>query len=943
MSKILQKIVEKGFGIAPQEQDRAILMQVYIFLIIFTLLIVKPTANSLFLSAFGVESLPYAFILVAFLAAIVSAVYSRLLNRIPLNRMIKLTLYGCIGSLLTFGIFLHLKVLTEVVLYLFYLWVMIFAVLTTSQFWVLANMVFNAREAKRLFGFIGAGAITGGIFGGYFASFIAQFTVSENLLFVAAFCLIPCLFLIEKIGSIRTSEPIKKANPTQKKLKQQPRKHPLTLILKSKHLSYLTGIVGLSVIVAKLVDYQFSAIAAIHYTDKEALTAFFGFWFSTFNVISLGLQLFLTRRIMENVGVSRALYLMPIFILLAVALMLLMPEVLLVAVFLKLTEGSLKQSVNKAAMELLVLPIPGKIKNSAKTFIDVFVDSFATGLSGLLLIFVIKGLQLPTYAISLIIFGITAVWLFLIFKIRKEYLHAFKLKIETAITPKDISQLKPQQIIIPSNGIIKRLTKMLDDGSEQQILFALKSVKGIRKTRLFNKTVELFKHPSAKVRAAAIQHANIYKKEEVIEEVTNLIDDDSMKVQIRALAYLIKHDKEHRINHIEAYLGADHYKLRGTALVGLATICCKAPQLAKDFHLEDTLFDWFHKINQASSKEEETFRKVIFLRAIGNGKMKNYYGHIANFLQEANPIVVRQAIVSAGKTQKEVFLNILVSFLKEPVYRASAQEALSSYKEKVFPLFIEIINNPTTNIIIIRSLSKIIRKIATPQSVELLFTLLHHKDLKVRHTALKGLNRLKFVNTTLLFPDSKILPLILAEIRLYQESLSIIHRLKTILITEVVDFPQRHAARKNLIKVIEKRLDTNLERLFLLLGLKYSPEDMISIYRSIRNSKVDVRINALEFLDNLLGINLKKIIIPIIETTLLDSLTEKAIQQLKLRIPSEYECLEILIAANAPKLNMAIVDLLETMDNSDFGALQKQVMKGLKPKKEPSVIRQKAA
>lgn len=943
MSKILQKILEKGFGIQSSEQDRAILMQVYIFLIIFTLLIVKPTANSLFLSKFGVESLPYAFILVAFLAAIVSSIYSRLLNRIPLNQMIKLTLYSCIGSLLTFGILLQLKIFTGIVLYLFYLWVMIFAVLTTSQFWVLANMVFNSREAKRLFGFIGAGAITGGIFGGYFASFIAQFTFSENLLFIAAFCLTPCLFLIERIWETRQVKPLKKITSTQKKVKKKPLKHPLSLILKSKHLSYLTGIVGLSVMVAKLVDYQFSAIAAIHYTNKEELTAFFGFWFSTFNVISLGLQLFLTRRIMENVGVSRALYLMPIFILLAVALMLLMPEVLLVAVFLKLTEGSLKQSVNKAAMELLVLPIPSKIKNSAKTFIDVFVDSFATGLSGLLLIFVIKGLELQASAISLIILGITVGWLFLIFKIRKEYLHAFKLKIESSITPTDISQLKPQKIIIPSNRIIKRLSRILDGGSEQQILLALKSVKGIRKTRLFNKTVELFQHPSPKVRAAAIQHANIYKKEEVIEEVAALIEDDSLKVQIRALEYLIKHDNENSINHIEEYLESDEYQLRGTALVGLAATCWKKPQLAKDFHLEDNLFDWFHKINKIDSKEEQQFRKIVFLRAIGRGKMENYYGHVSNFLSDSNPVVVRQAIISAGKTQKEVFLNILVSFLKESTFRASAQEALTLYKEKVFPLFIEIINNPTAHINIICSLSKVIRKIATPQSIDLLYSLLNFKDLKVRHTALKGLNRLKFSNPTLVFPDSKILPLILEEIQLYQESLSILHRLRTIIVADGGDFPLRQTARKNLIKVVEKRLDINLERMFLLLGLKYSPEDMISIYRSIRNSKVDVRINALEFLDNLLGINLKKIIIPIIETTLLESLTEKTIQQLKLRIPSEYECIKMLLSVNAPKLNVAIIDLLNSIDNSAFKPLLEQVLKGTFVEEKVGLIHQKAA
>lgn len=919
MNKSVQNILEKGFGIRPKEQNRSLLMQVYIFLIIFTLLIVKPTASSLFLSNFGVESLPYAFILLAILAAVVSSVYAKLLNIIPLNRLIKMTLYACIGSLLIFGGLLHAKIFQGVVLYAFYLWVMIFAVLTTSQFWVLANMVFNSREAKRLFGFIGAGAITGGIFGGYFASFVTQFTVSENLLFVAAFCLTPCLFLINRIWAIRIQRPLKKKNKTNKKVKAK--KHPLQLILASKHLSYLTGIVGLSVIVAKLVDYQFSAIAASHFTDKEELTAFFGFWFSTFNVISLGLQLFLTRRIMENVGVSRALYMMPVFILLAGALMLLMPEVLLVAIFLKLTEGSLKQSVNKAAMELLILPIPTKIKNSAKTFIDVFVDSFATGLSGLLLIFVVKGLALPPAAISLMILGITAIWLFLVFKIRKEYLYAFKLRIETAITPTDIAQLKPQKIIIPSDRLLKRLGRVLEIGSEQQILLTLKSVKGIKKSRLFNKTVKLFQHNSADIRAAAIRNVNIYKKEEVIEEVAALIEDDSIKVQTRALEYLLKHDNKNRLENIEEYLEDDHYQLRGTALVGLASSTIKNETLAKEFHLENRLYDWFNKIELMDSEEEKKFRKITFLKAIGRGRLENYYGHIVKFLEDEHPAVVRQAILSAGKTKKEVFLNILVSFLKDSTYRNSAQAALSEFGIKAFPLFIEIINNPTTNIHIIRSLPKIIRKVSTPQSVNLLSNLLHFHDLKVRHTALKALNRLRFADRALIFEEKMILPLILEEIQIYQKTMSAVHLQKNMIRKEAQQFPLRTDARNSLIKVLEKRLDNNLERLFLLLGLKYSPEDMINIYRSIRGRKAEVRINALEFLDNLLGINLKKIIIPIIETSLLDNLTDKAIRQLRLNIPSEEQCFQQLLSMNNHSITAALIALLKTLEENTYSEI----------------------
>jgi ATP/ADP translocase len=47
----------------------------------------------------------------------------------------------------------------------FYLLGLIFGLLLISQFWTVANLVYNPRQAKRLFGFIGGGAPLGGMAG----------------------------------------------------------------------------------------------------------------------------------------------------------------------------------------------------------------------------------------------------------------------------------------------------------------------------------------------------------------------------------------------------------------------------------------------------------------------------------------------------------------------------------------------------------------------------------------------------------------------------------------------------------------------------------------------------------------------------------------------------------------------------------------------------------
>ena len=915
MKREIQSLLEKWFSLKPEEMQRALPMQGIIFLLIFTLLVVKPTANSLFLTKFGVNSLPYAYLLIAIVAVIVSTVYTRLLVSFPLTQLMRYTLIGCIGALIIFCGLLHLDLFESLTLYSFYLWVMIYAVLTTSQFWILANQVFNVREAKRLFGFIGVGAIAGGIVGGYSASLLVPFIGSYNLLFVGALCLLPCLFLINQVSQLAIpKKPIK--NKVNKK-QATPIAHPVRLIQKSKHLLYLSSIVGISVIAAKLIDYQFSDIAARHYPDKNDLTAFFGFWFSTFNVLSLLFQLFLTKRIMETVGVSRALFLLPVLTLLVGAIMLVMPELLFVAIGLKMTDGTLKQSVNKAAMELLVLPIPTKIKNSAKTFIDVVIDSVATGLSGILILVVIKGMQLPSYAITLLIVLFAALWILLVYRIRKEYLSAFKLKLDKSLYKTPVFKGTPT-LYLADEKMVRQVGVLLEEGTDNQIIKLLKRIKPIKKKKLLEKTIALFHHSSPEIRAAAIRNVNTYKKPIALEEVTPLLQDDSIKVRAKALEYIILHDEQERMNSLEEHLDDDEYQMRGTAIVALATLSRQEPTLANEFHLQGRLFDWFHKAKNTKDLRERRLRIKIFLQAIGRGRIEDCYAYISQYLTDEDPEVVRQAILAAGKTQKEVFLNQLISFLETPIYRHSTQVALSAYKEKVFPLFIEVFNNPNTSIKIIRAIPKVVRKVNSQQAVNLLDHFLTSKDLIVRQKTLRGLNRLRHQQQDYQFNNQRLNEEVLEESQLFQQAIATLYQMRQLAKTEIELHPTRYKIRTQLVILLEKKLDNNLERLFLILGLRYAPVDMINIYRSIRGSKAEVRINALEFLDNLLGINLKKIIIPIVETAVLESITEQTIQQLNVSIPSERDCIKDLLLLKDVEITKLIIDLLATLPEREW-------------------------
>ncbi len=917
-----QFFLRKSFDLREGEYTRALLMQAYIFLIISTLLIVKPTVNALFLSKFGVESLPFAFILVAIFAGVVSTLYSRILTKVTLHKIISGTLIGSVICLLFFGFFLRLNIFETVTLYLFYIFVAIFALLTASQFWVLANMVFNAREAKRLFSFVGAGAIAGGIFGGYLTSVLAQIMSSENLPFVCAFILSLCIPITRKVWRENVVD-------TQTQFQQKKRtkgfsSHPLALISKSRHLTYIACIVGVSVVVAKLVDYQFGGVASALIPDTDELTVFFGFWFSTFNVISLFLQLFLTRRVVGTFGVGTSLFFLPTLILIAAIILLVAPEMLMAAVFLKMSDGSLKQSVNKAAMELLILPLPVELKNQTKTFIDVFVDSVATGISGLILIFIIDGLKLSTYAISLLIIILLFVWLTFANLVRKEYLKSFKLK----LSEPDKTSTK-REFDISKESVLGGLQKVLEQGKEKQILFTLSKTKELNHERFFESTRKLLQHESSEVRASALQSLYFYSNHNISEEVKKMTNDPFQKVKIAAFEYLIQRSPENKVQLINQYLEDKDEKIKGAALVSVAKETRGNFVQQKQFGLEKKIQEQLNMLPHISNDEVKTQRRLSVIKAIGYANVPTFFSYLKTVLWDGNKEIVNDAIIAAGKTLNPVFIEDLIRLLANAEQKEQAILALNNFGESIVTTLKNKFQDGEIGLESLRVIPSVVKKNGTQEAVDFLFELFDYDDHVVRLEALRGLNMLRNNFPYLKFSKKDIVHSILTEATLFQDTLSVLYVQSNIVKSNnITDIDSQEAKEKDgrdsLIDLLEKKLDRNLERIFRLLGLKYESEDIVTIYKGLKSNKPDFRVNAVEFLDNLLEPNLKKVLIPLVETAMIETITEDAIRNLDLNIPDEFQCFSMLMKGRDVRIKIAVLYLIAQLDNPKYLPLAKE-------------------
>ncbi|MDX1476461.1 MAG: Npt1/Npt2 family nucleotide transporter [Saprospiraceae bacterium] len=901
----LARLIQRAFDIREGELSRALLMQLNIFLIISTLLVVKPTANGLFLSQLGVEALPVAFVLVALFAVFISTIYTRVLGRRGLDKIITYSFLASILVFTAFGLAFRFNITGDWVLYAFYVWVAVFGVLTASQFWILANVVFNAREAKRLFGFIGAGAIAGGIFGGYLTTLLAEPLGSENLLFVGAGLLVFCT-LITRVLWRRSVLPVQSKYERRKKIARP--EHPFALIRRSAHLKYLAAIIGIGVIAARLVDYQFNAIASREITDPDELTAFFGFWFSNFNVISLLLQLLLTRRIVGVLGVGTSLLFLPVAIFIG-ALCVLFAPVLWAGILIKMSDSSLKQSINKAGIELLALPVPLEVKKQTKTFIDVVVDSIATGIGGLILIFLVRGFDLSTPVISLIIMALVACWLYFVLRVRTSYLQTFRLNLER-VAADDAEEPDLSHV-----SIVEDLRQVLEAGALERVLFVLRKLKTRPDERLAEPIHRLLQHPAPEVVEEAVRNLYFLRQHDYREDIRPLMHHPDPRVRVAATNYMLRFEEEDTHAFIKEQLSAPDHAIRLTALISLAEESRDNLLLKQRYELRRHLDNAYHAMRKIEDPQRLQAHKVALLKAMGYSKMADYFPVIESMMLDPEPEVARAAMRAAGETAHPHFLPVLLQALGDEAMHVQAEQALIGYGPAVISTLELYLNQPDAQQAVIRHFPDVVEHLPRQAAVDLLFTLLQHKHYEVRLNALRSLNTMRVRYGHLNFHIKEMLPYLRKEAGLYHDTLSILYVQRQAMAEgqpSVIDELIRKR-REALIALLQVRLDACLERIFRLIGLKYPPDDVISIYENLSSQKPDVQANALEYLDNLLDQGLKKVLIPLVETALLDALSEDALRSLKLRIPDEEECYRLLLDREDKELSKAVQALMDAL------------------------------
>ena len=181
---LLSRVVD----IRPDERKTVVLMFSYAFAVMTAYNIVQPVTRSAFIDDLGAENLPYLLLATGALIGLVMQLYGSVMTRLPRRWALPIAQLGMTAVLMLF--FLLFQRETRWVSSGFYFFGQVLGTLLLSQFWTLANDVYDPRQARRLFGLIGGGASLGGMAGSGLAALSAGQIGTPGLLLASSAALV---------------------------------------------------------------------------------------------------------------------------------------------------------------------------------------------------------------------------------------------------------------------------------------------------------------------------------------------------------------------------------------------------------------------------------------------------------------------------------------------------------------------------------------------------------------------------------------------------------------------------------------------------------------------------------------------------------------------------------------------------------------------------------
>ncbi|HEY1341164.1 MAG TPA: Npt1/Npt2 family nucleotide transporter [Bryobacteraceae bacterium] len=834
----LRTLWRELFDIRPGEHLRTWAMFFYLLCVLFAYYILKPVSRSMFLNKFDIDKLPSLYIVIAIPGGVLAYLYSKLAAKTSLRVAVFWTMSLSVACLAAIWAAIHLSWM----IYVLNIFVSMFSICLVSQGWLVASNLFDAREAKRLYPLLGMGMVLGAAFGGEFTSRTALLVGTRNLLLASAGMVI-LAYIAFRVAASQSHAALAGARGAEKAETDFSFTGMIGDIFRTRHLQVIVAIMVMMYLVDTMVEYQFQVMAAAGHKGDQ-LTAFFGKFYGLYlNLAEFVFQLFLTAAVVRRFGVGGTLQIAPVTIMLASAGTSAAPGVA-TAGAVRLAEATTRYTLNRTGMELLYMPLPKELRNRIKAFIDICVDRLSRGLAGLILLFLTASVfDLDVKGIAVVVMCLCVPWIYFSHLARREYIATIRKRMESRRL-----DLESARVAVTDRATIQLLESAAAADNPRQAAYALGLLAGARDYDPRPLLRRLAVHPAREVREKVFEIATARRDDSVLEfamqEIRRAQAGGGFDLARSAVAYALS------ISPDRARLAAELLDDRNPDLVEGALEALRSDrEMAQDLITRE----WLDH-NALSGDPRRRALAACALGVRGDAGSEWLY----RLLDDPDPHTRIAAIRSAGQLHNRAYLHALVEALGNARLRGDAIEALVAYGESICGFLSDVLLDESVAARVRRQIPRVLKNIPRQRSVDVLLHAVGSQDLSIRASVLKALNRLREAAPSLNFENTFVTGQILNEARYYYE-----------LNAALAPFRERHdgagSAARLLARTIEQRLRDTLERLFRLLGLRYPPKEIYSAYLAVSKSQGEEHTAALEFLDNTIDRNLKRVLLPLMD------------------------------------------------------------------------------
>jgi AAA family ATP:ADP antiporter len=417
--------------VEPRETKAVVISFAYFFFLLASYFILRPLRDTMG-TVYGVEHLQELFTGTFLLSFIVAPVFAGLASRIRLSVFLP-SVYGFVAvTMLVFYVLFQSDADNRWIAAGFYVWISTFNLLIVSVFWSLMADIFSTAQAKRLFGFVAGGGSAGAIGAPAFITLFVDAIGTNALLLISAAGFTITAFLVRLLETEKRKFATAEEDVRKTTLNHSLGGNPFdgfTLLFRSRFLLLIALFLLLMTWISTAIYFQLGDLISKEFDSPAARTQAYASIDLATNTFAMLIQMFGTGRFIQRFGVTTALLLNPLIIVVTFLAVVFSP-VLLVLGGIQVMRRVSEFAIAKPARDMLFTVVDQQSRYKAKNVIETVVYRFGDLTSAWM-----SAAVLPFGLAGMVVFGIViaAFWFPISWLLGQQYENASDIMDEAVV------------------------------------------------------------------------------------------------------------------------------------------------------------------------------------------------------------------------------------------------------------------------------------------------------------------------------------------------------------------------------------------------------------------------------------------------------------------------------------------------------------------------------